>query len=233
MKNKLRFIMVMLSAFMIVSLIPHSALAEDCTSEIIFKDNEIEYNPGDQSFMVHNNITPGDVYNDALKVTNNSTQKYDLYLQLSVPEQTEEALKLLDMIKMDIKQDGGIIYSGTVTGEELFNDKSLKERYLLGIFDPNTECNVEVKLTVSGEMDNDSLNITATTDWKLIAVAYEDKVESEDTDNNGTENKETEIKPGTNPKTGDNSNHWWYIIALAISASIIGVVAKPTKVKKP
>ena len=197
-------------------------------SEIIIKDDEIIYNPENKVFMEHLNIIPGESYNNSLRVYNESTAIYDLYLQLSVPENDEKGLKLLEHIEMDIIYDNEIIYSGNVKGNEGIKGKAPGERYLLGIFDPLDQGEINVVIKTSKELTKENLNAYGETEWKLIAVAYEQGVGNEETEEEPKEeeqvaSEETVITPGKNPKTGDEKLVFPYMLFM-VGAFGSGVV---------
>ena len=195
-------------------------------AEIIFKDDEIIYNPENKVFMEHLNLIPGESYNNSLKVYNESTFIYDLFLQLTVPENDEEGLKLLDHINMDISYEGELIYSGNVKGDESIKGKAPGERYLLGIFDPLDQGEINVVIKVSEELTKENLNAYGETEWRLVAVAYEKGVGSEDTEEPKEEEpkqEETVITPGKNPKTGDEISVFPYIVFM-VGAFGLGIV---------
>ena len=194
-------------------------------AQIIFKDDEIIYNPENKVFMEHLNLIPGESYNNSLKVYNESTYIYDLYLQLSLPKNDEEGLKLLDHIQMDIIYENEIIYSGNVKGDKGINGKEPGERYLLGIFDPLDQGEINVVIKVSEELTKENLNAYGETEWKLVAVAYEKQVGGEETEEEPEEVEEevTVITPGGNPKTGDESSLFPYMLFM-VGAFISGLV---------
>ncbi|MGM9974040.1 MAG: sortase B protein-sorting domain-containing protein [Clostridiaceae bacterium] len=205
-------------------------------AEIIFKDNEIIYNPDNKVFMEHLNLIPGERYNNSLKVYNESTYIYDLYLQLSLPENDEEGLKLLDYIQMDIIYEDEIIYSGNVKGNEGINGKEPGERYLLGIFDPLDQGEINVVIKVSEELTKENINAYGETEWKLVAVAYEKQVGGEETEEEPEEVKEEEtvITPGGNPKTGDESSLLPYMLFMvgALGSGLVLLAKDKKRVNK-
>ena len=229
-KSIIRLILLIIIAISFSRLQPVSAAGNE--AEVIFKDNEIIYNPENKVFMEHLNLTPGESYNNSLKVYNESTAIYDLFLQLSVPENDEEGLKLLEYIQMDIIYENQLIYSGNVMGNEGINGEAPGERYLLGIFDPEDQGEIEVVIKVSEDLSMENLNAYGETEWKLIAVAYEEQVGVEETEvpeEPGAE-EETELIPGTNPKTGDEVPVLPYMIFMVVAfAAGIVLILKDKK----
>ena len=213
-----------------------TAKGYDFEAGIVFKDNEVMYTPATQIFMDHKDMLPGDVYNNNLIISNESTQVYDLYLQMTLPKNTEDGDKLLDLLEMNILSDGVLIYSGGVRGDEIYNGNSFKVRYLLGTFDPDTNSEITVSVKVSDELSKENLNSSAMTEWKLLASGYENDVghEEDDDDIDGeVGNEETEIKPGINPTTGDESNKSLFILAIIFSLGglLWVVISEKKKIK--
>ncbi len=173
-------------------------------------DNRLYYESGlfqEKVFMKHEEMTPGSVYQDSLKIENGTNTTYTLYMKAVPKNQGAAEEALLKSIKMVITVDGKTVYDGLATGEELNNQGiDLQEAILLGDFSPNKTAtmNVETKLL---ENYNDTENSnTSSIDWSFYA-SYGDN----------------EVIP-INPYTSTMKKNYSYFIPIIVVALLLLIV---------
>ena len=136
-------------------------------------ENRLYYESGlfqEKVFMKHEEMTPGSVYQDSLKIENGTNTTYTLYMKAVPKNQGAAEEALLKSIKMIITVDGETVYDGLATGEKLNNQGTdLQEAILLGDFSPNktSTMNVETKLLES--YSDTSKSNTSSIDWSFYA----------------------------------------------------------------
>ena len=165
-------------------------------------------------FMNHVNMLPGEVYNDKLVIENASDRDYTLYFKISLKEQSEKAIELLNNITMKLYLDDVQIYNGDVTGVNYGDSVDLTNAIKIGFIPKKTVMNLEsiTKLNEDYEdIENDEYSYV---DWNFYAE-YDDTVEV------------------LVPKTDKNQNSIFIILSLLlIIVTIITIVYFKNKKKK-
>lgn len=169
------------------------------------KDGTLSYTPsapGDNWFMSHLNMMPGETYEDTLVIENQTGRRCKIYMQV-VPKAVQEKLprELLEKISMKVYNEGTLIYNGTALGKD-YNDslQDLQKVVLLGEYGEKNVGKLRVVLTLDKDTPLKYADQLAQIDWKFIVE-----------DASGEKN----------PKTGDSMNMPLYGAAALVSG--IGV----------
>lgn len=179
--------------------------------ELLGNAEGIVYVPGDEPFLLGEDMSPGDKVTRTLEIKNKYDKAYELYLQaerVTPPEKYD----LLDIINLKISYKDEVIYDGPVSGED-----GLTENIELGLFEPGDEEN----LTAVAELDPSAtnpayLNKTVQVNWIFTAQAKESSKPTEPEVNNPSQNKPS----NSTPQTGDQGIYAY--LALG-GASLLGL----------
>lgn len=174
--------------------------------------NGIVYIPGDEPFLLGEEMVPGDKITRTLEIKNKYDKPYKLYLK-SERVTPKETYDLLDVINLKITYKDKVIYEGPVSGED-----GMGENIDLGTYKPGDEENliatVEFDSSIS-KADANYWNKEAQVDWIFTAQATEDFSQ---TITPPSENKPSEDI--NSPQTGD-TNILPYVILGGVS--ILGI----------
>lgn len=145
--------------------------------------NGIVYIPGDEPFLLGEEMVPGDKITRTLEIKNKYDKSYKLYLKAErvTPRETYD---LLDVINLKITHKDEVIYEGAVSGEDgmiehidLGTYNPGDEHIYLGTYNPGDEENliatVEFDPSIS-PADANYWNKKAQVDWIFTAQATED-----------------------------------------------------------
>ena len=141
--------------------------------------------PGENWFMSHLNMMPGEVYNDTLVIENQTGKRCRVYMQV-VPRVEQDPLprELLERIAMKVYNGDRLIYNGTALGKDYDGSiQSLQRVVLLGDYGGRTSGTLRVELTLDKDTPMKYTGQLAQIDWKFIVEA---------------------VSTGKNPKTGDS-----------------------------
>ncbi len=127
-------------------------------------------------FMKHLKMIPGRSYEDTLKIENATNYDYRLYMRVKNENQNELAQELLDNIKMEIKLDGELLYTGFANGLDYSHDGvDLTNMVYIGEFKADTSGEIVVNTKLSEEYANIDNHERASIDWEFVAE-YNDLV---------------------------------------------------------
>ena len=179
--------------------------------ELLGNAEGIVYVPGDEPFLLGEDMSPGDKVTRTLEIKNKYDKAYELYLQaerVTPPEKYD----LLDVINLKISYKDEVIYDGPVSGED-----GLTENIELGLFEPGDEEN----LTAVAELDPSAtnpayLNKTVQVNWIFTAQAKESSKPTEPEVNNPSQNKPS----NSTPQTGDQGIYAYLTLG---GASLLGL----------
>ena len=169
------------------------------------KDGTLSYTPsapGDNWFMSHLNMMPGETYEDTLVIENQTGRRCKVYMQV-VPKAVQEKLprELLEKISMKVYNEGTLIYNGTALGKDYNGSlQDLQKVVLLGEYGEKNVGKLRVVLTLDKDTPLKYADQLAQIDWKFIVE-----------DASGEKN----------PKSGDSMNMPLYGAAALVSG--IGV----------
>ena len=143
---------------------------------IIFENNSEDHIKLDGDFFGDaNNMVPGDINGEVISITNISNHKNEYFLSIDYDNLTKDELKLLDKMKVTIKnQNGKTIANGSFSN---IKNKSL------GIYKSKEKDNLTISLYLPEDADNDYSKL-------LSKVAFRFYINNLDKDSN-------------NPQTGD------------------------------
>lgn len=174
--------------------------------------NGIVYIPGDEPFLLGEEMVPGDKITRTLEIKNKYDKPYKLYLK-SERVTPKETYDLLDVINLKITYKDEVIYEGPVSGED-----GMGENIDLGTYNPGDEENliatVEFDPSIS-PADANYWNKEAQVDWIFTAQATKD---SSQPITPPSENKPSEDI--NSPQTGD-TNILPYVILGGVS--VLGI----------
>ncbi|RDY27416.1 hypothetical protein CHL78_009380 [Romboutsia weinsteinii] len=193
------FLKIFIVAVSLLSIITTQGDAlEKSPPNVVLEGNAkgIIYLPGDEAFLLGENIAPGDKITRTLEIKNKYDKSYQLYLRAErvTPEEKYDLMKVINL-KITYKDD--VLYEGPVSGED-----GMVESIDLGTYKPDTEQNLvaTVEFDPSISKSNPSYwNKYAQVDWIFTAQAKEDDSTvdkpSNDTGSSGGSNS---------PQTGDS-----------------------------
>lgn len=174
--------------------------------------NGIVYIPGDEPFLLGEEMVPGDKITRTLEIKNKYDKPYKLYLK-SERVTPKETYDLLDVINLKITYKDEVIYEGPVSGED-----GMGENIDLGTYNPGDEENltaiVQFDPSIS-KADANYWNKEAQVDWIFTAQATKD---SSQPITPPSENKPSEDIGST--QTGD-TNILPYVILGGVS--VLGI----------
>lgn len=181
------------------------------------KDGVLSYTPslsGENWFMSHLNMMPGEVYEDVLDIENQTAKRCKVYMQV-VPkeEQGKLSYELLEKISMKVYNGDTLIYDGTALGEKYDGSiQDLQKAVLLGEYGAKKVGKLHVVLTLDKDTPMSYADQLAQIDWKFIVEDISDQ--------------ET-------PETGDRANMLLYgAVALVSGVSICVLVICGFKKRK-
>ena len=178
-------------------------LAEELPNNIVLEgaSEGIIFIPGNEDFLVKENMLPGTKVSRRMQIINNYTDAYELYMRAERVTKEEE-FDLLKKINIKIFYKDTIIYDGPTTGENGMNTD-----IYLGNYSSGDEAELYAVATLDGKaIKNEYKNKRAEVRWIFTANRKEkDKLPQE----------ETEYK-GYITKTGENNNVLWYVFTLCI-----------------
>lgn len=175
------------------------------------KDGTLSYTPsapGDNWFMSHLNMMPGETYEDTLVIENQTGRRCKVYMQV-VPDSVREGIprELLEKISMEVYNGNTLVYKGTALGKDYDGSvQDLQKVVLLGDYVAKATGNLRVALTLDKDTPLKYADQLAQIDWKFIV---------EEVSSRGGGSSE---KP---PQTGDSMNMPLYGAAALVSG--IGV----------
>lgn len=176
---------------------------------------------GTDLFAMFKNLTPGCSRIQKIKVSNKSNENVEIFLhaeETKQPEisgrQKELAEQLLhDYALIELWEENGILYSGPV-GKKL-QGSDANGKISLGIFGPEQEKTLTVKLALSPEMDNRFQKLMAKVKWIFTARGEDGTV----------------IK-GRVPVTGDDTKTGIWLLLLWVGASVFAAVVWPKRKRR-
>lgn len=174
--------------------------------------NGIVYIPGDEPFLLGEEMVPGDKITRTLEIKNKYDKPYKLYLK-SERVTPKETYDLLDVINLKITYKDEVIYEGPVSGED-----GMGENIDLGTYNPGDEENLTATVEFDPNIspaDANYWNKEAQVDWIFTAQATKD---SSQTITPPSENKPSEDI--SSPQTGDK-NILPYVILGGVS--VLGI----------
>ena len=213
MHRKIKSLIATVSLLSIMTIQAEALDSVPSNVELLGNADGIVYVPGDEPFLLAENMEPGDSVTRTLEIKNNYDKAYKLYLRAERVTPSEK-YDLLDVINLKISYKDKVIYEGPVSGED-----GMTNNIEIGTFEPGDEEN----LTATAQLDYSAtdpayLNKRVQVDWIFTAQAQEG---STDTD------KPT-ITPPTNnkpiislPQTGDNA---MYAFTVLGGASMVGLL---------
>lgn len=134
--------------------IPAYALPADLPSGLLIADDTgIHIKKDGLYFMDLNNVYPGYTIKKALIIKNTDKKNsFSLYMQ-SQPLKTKGPVDLLDKIKLELKLEGKIIYSGRIYGDDTIN--IVVNPLVLGKFRQGESKVLDIKITLGRNISND------------------------------------------------------------------------------
>lgn len=123
----------------------------------------------DDFFSNFRKVMPGDVLKDTVQISNTTEKEAEIFFYTEVPEQSEEQLKMLKEMKMQIRMNGKLLYTGDLQANQLANPVSL------GIFAEGVSGEMEFVLQVPAEWDNVYALKQAQVKWNF-AVEEDDEL---------------------------------------------------------
>ena len=161
-------------------------------------------------FTSFKNLTPGCGRTQIIELENKSSEEIQLYLraeatgQKSGDDSTGKLVReLLEKYAViEISGEQGTIYQGPVSGNLKGSGSTMKEDLYLGTFPAGRQKKLKVKLTLSGEMDNDFNRLTGKVRWVFTAKGEDEKT----------------VTSTYAPATGDKTEAGMWIALLGFSA---------------
>ena len=187
---------------------------------------------GDEWFMGHLSMLPGEAYNDTLEIENKSRKTYRLYMQAIPVEQQKLPNELLGYIRMKVYHGSELLYNGTALGSSYEGSvRNLQNLVNLGQYKPGERKDIRVELTLDKNTPMEYCDIYSRIDWKFM-------VEGNDTTPGGggythydippTPENRVETPPDTptpvlfvSPKTGDERRLTAYTCVMTVSGAIL------------
>ena len=213
-KLMMRFLNMMLCVALVLSMAV-SAMAADVTVTYDGVTRDFRLDAGSEElvtdlFPSFTNVMPGDTLAASVKVKNDASNKVKIYLRA---KDASENRDFLNQLQLTVTQDDtAVLYDGPA-GET----GTLTDWVCLGTFYSDTEVNLDVKLHVPIELDNEFQNIKTELQWEFKADDFVDEASDSDV-----------------PKTGDQSNLIPALLVLAVSllAMVVLLIALVRKRKK-
>lgn len=170
-----KVLLIILSLFLFYNMV----YAEEY-SRIYFTDygNRIFYKSVTEEdiFLLHRDMVPGKVYNDTLVIENTSDILFKLYFKAEQVDQNELAKELLENIDMTIWFDDEIIYEGTASGLDYYeNGINLDNQIYLGEYGENQNSILKTKVKLREEYANIANYELAKVKWNFY-VLYDDEL---------------------------------------------------------
>ena len=164
-------------------------------------------------FMNHINMLPGQNYEDRLVIENASDRDYTLYFKISLKDQSDKAINLLNNINMKLYLNDSEIYNGNVIGVSYANI-DLRNAIKIGVIPKNTAMYLDSYTKLKEEYDDIDNTEYSYVDWNFYAE-YDDSVDV------------------IVPKTDKNQENIYKIISiLLLITAIIFIILYMKKKKK-
>lgn len=160
---------------------------------------------GENWFMSHLNMLPGESYEDELTIDNASGKAFRLFMQAVPRGQDQLPASLLERIRMKVYNGTALIYDGTALGKAYSGQTGDLQKVLaLGRYGAGAAGKLRVALTLDADLPLEYAGVLTQIDWKFM-------VEEE--------------KPNPLPRTGALGDHLMYIglmcLALALLAACL------------
>ena len=158
--------------------------------------------PGDNLFLYHPNMLPGDSVKRILEIKNKHKFPYELFLKAKRVSQKEE-YDLLDKLDLKIKYKDKVIYQALANGEN-----KLTDGISLGVINPGQEEKLVAEVTLDGHLTgNEYKNKYVQVDWIFTANRKENNITIKTDENKFDDWRES-------PKTGESSIFIYVVLAL-------------------
>ncbi len=168
---------IVFGLLMIILMVMNVRAAGERKLYFIEQNNKIQYDSkllDENTFMKHEDMTPGEEFTDELLIENGTNNKYSLYLKA---RETEESNELLDNIRMRVEVDDKIVYDGYARGidysvkgdnEDLTKDVNLQNTIYIGTYDAKSDGKVVVTTRLDPNYDNPD-QVKTVIDWDFYA----------------------------------------------------------------
>ncbi|MDD5803609.1 hypothetical protein ACTQWG_16870 [Blautia sp. HCP3S3_H10_1] len=227
---------------------------QPCTCEtvtsVVFDQNHRLTIGGESTDLFANfkNLQPGCSRSQTIRLSNTSDNTIRMYLRAEPTKQDQNNLEQIQQLLsrygiIEIRENGKVLYQGSVDGNLTGTGWNMKKDIDLGIFGPGQGRNLVVKLSVDENMDNEYEELLGKVKWVFSAqgeagdshkeqsssgmeTSREDTGESQNGRNNTT-GKEPEIyaTASSSPKTGDETRivgKWFALFAALVAMIMIG-----------
>ena len=165
-------------------------LSFTCVAQVFAKDNKLYFTDSgnrlyydsalfdDNTFISHNDMVPGQTYEDTLVIENGTNKAYPLYLKVQDEYRSSAVNEILDNDIVEIYLGDKIVYSGHASGLDYYQGKRLVDDVLyLGTYKGNTKETLKVKSTLDKDYTNKNNNVLASVKWDFITV-YDDSIDT-------------------------------------------------------
>lgn len=168
----------------------------------------IVFIPGNEPFLSHHNMVPGDRVSRKIIINNNYNSSYEIFLRAERVT-NEEEFDLLKQINVEIDYEKSPIYRGKATGED-----GLTENISLGVVNPKEKKELFALAELDGpSTGNEYKNKYGEVKWVFTAVNLNDGLKEpaphKPAGGNGIDKGDI-----TSPQTGDNGIILYCILAF-------------------
>lgn len=175
--------------------------------------------PGENWFMSHLNMMPGEIYEDILQIENQTNRNYTMFMQVVEKDGFTEGLpkELLELIHMKVYYGEELIYDGTALGKDYNGSiRNLQNVISLGKYASGVKSKIRVVLQLDKNTSLEYADLLTQIDWKFMV-----------------EEKTTNVTPVNPPKTGDTNNRVLYIAFMVFSGvALAGLILYDKRERK-